>query len=320
MRKIKQILSLMLAFVIVFAFGACSKKETPPPANNNPGTEQGGGNGAEEVYVPYSSSEIMSLGSNYVDDFFADFEVDLTDEVYFDDNINGVKSWFGGASNILESLSDLEGLTYGKTLQGSELEISDYANNANRALRFLARFSDEDVDGNAKVEISVIFDFKNLDNMLNYDFYYFVINTNKKTKDISVDISIERSRENGVNDSVADYYNISLTGKIGGGIVSYDCYKFKRTEIIDSYSVVSGNNIDKFQQSKFIDGQKSYISEQEAEENLRNPASNETSVISSLVNGLNAKFNKIYSGKITTNTENLSESLVICIYPDIEII
>ena len=361
MKKIfKRIICFLLMFVTVGFFASCSKGETPPPTESGPSTEENGGSGGnnndagneddndsdddpsdepgedddgdedvEEVYVPYTSNEIMLVGSKFVTDFFKETNANLEDDDLFDDNINDSKILFINTASMLSKMTTIENLPFGYCISGKSVTLNDYTGKPNKVERFYATFTPDDVNGNASVRIRFAFSYNELDVGLNYDYYNILIQTNKAQKKVSCEISIERSVADGVDESVARYFNVKLSGLIDGGFddVLYDCFKFDRTEKIIDNSLINYNNIDNFEQSVFNGETETYIgfvegdNTKNAEYLLRNGSSSVSVLVKELVGSLNQGYKTIFSGKpIKSDFANLSEYLIAYVNANAEII
>ena len=267
MKGLKRILCFLLIFVAVVGVSACSSKEASP-SNNDSGLSQGGGNGAEtqippeeEVYVAYSSNEIMGLGEDYLTEFFGAVEDNVLGGGFADENIAGMKVLFLNASKMINNISSVDDLPYGRCVKGKELTLDDYTKKPNAVNKFLAKFTPEDSDGNSSLSLKIIFSYKDEDTDFTYDYYDFTIKTNKKNNEIACNFSIERSKEIvGSNDSTAEYFVAELKGNIDSDFdeMNYECYQFSRTEKINDHMTVGYNNIENYLYSKFDGEDKIY--------------------------------------------------------------
>ena len=173
MKNFKRIFCFLLMFVTIGFFSACSKEKSPSNIGDDSEISQGGGQsggnngdsgsgdndegGSQEVYVPYTSKEIMSVGSKFIEGFFDDFEVDLTDEDLFDDNVNEARILILNTTKMLDYVSQIEDLRYGAFLKGNELVLDDYQGKPNAVSKFYVTFSDEDTNGNSSVKMKIVF-------------------------------------------------------------------------------------------------------------------------------------------------------------------
>lgn len=275
----------------------------------------------QEVYVPYTSSEIMLVGSEFVGEFFNSYETDLTDENLFDDNIESMKILFLNASKMLKTISEIRNLPFNYCVKGKPVELENYEEQPNMVDRFEGTFSGDDANGNSSVKLKMAFSYNEKNVTYTYDYYEFFIQTNKAQNKVSCEISVERSVENGTGNSVAKYYKIGLSGVIGGGdeCSSYNCYKFERTKLIEEKDQVNYNNIDSFEQSKF-NGSEKYVGSDEAEILLRNLTSNETILVGDTVKSLMQGYKTIFSGNPMQTLSTLSNSLIVYVNSETEII
>ena len=337
MKNLKRILCFLLMFITFGFFSACSSEKTPPVTETPPAIEDGGGsngenngndNGGEsgedegendepeEVYVSYTSSEVMMVGSNFVTDFFNALKVNASDDSKFDDNIGEMKILFLNTSKMIKSISEIENLPYGYCAAGKPVTLDEYEGKVNKAERFYAKFSAEDLDGNSSVKLRIAFSYNELDYAYDYVYYDIFIETNKKQNIVSCEIGVEWSAKKGTDDSTAKYYNISLSGEIGGGqnCTNYNCSQFDRTN--NDYLKVDFNNIVNLQQSKSVNGTKTYIGDTDidstdAETLLRNSNSEQSALVSLVVGNLNQGYKMIFRGDAMATLSSLSNNLIV---------
>lgn len=333
MKNFKRILCFLLMFITFGFFSACSSEKAPPEIESPPAIEDGGGsndedNGGEssededqddepeEVYVSYTSNEIMMVGSNFVADFFNALKVNSNDEDLFDDNINEMKILFLNTSKMIKSISEIKNLPYGYCAAGKPVTLDEYDEKVNKAERFYAKFSAEDSDGNSSVKLRIAFSYNGLDYSYDYVFYDIFIETNKKQNIVSCEIGVEWSTKKGVDDSTAKYYNISLSGEIGGGqnCVNYNCSQFDRTN--NEFLKVDFNNIANLKQSKNVNGSKTYVGDTDvdstdAETLLRNSNSEQSALVSLVVGNLNQGYKMIFRGDAMATLSSLSNNLIV---------
>lgn len=342
MKNFKRILCFLLMFVTIGFFTACSKGETPPSGGDDSGFSQGGGesgggssgtgpsepggsgdeNEPEEVYVPYSSSEIMMVGSNFVDAYFDEFEADTSDENLFDDNINEMKVLFLNASKMLKYVSQMEDLTFGACMKGFDLTVDDDYEKPNAVAKFYVTYNEENSDGDASVRIRILFSYKELDVKYNYDYYDILIETNKAQKLVSCDFSVEKAiQKTGLEDSTARYYVFDINGNIDGGnnFEEFNIYQFDRTEQIEAQTSIDFNVIDDFEQSRFVSEIETYVGGENAELLLRNSSSEQSLMLSQRIGNLGQGLKKL-SGGVFGTISGLSEALVVYVDLDTEII
>ena len=318
-------------FVTIGFFSACSKGENLPPNNNDTDLSQGGegsgeedsgsGDAPQEVYVPYTSSEIMMAGANIVDGFFADFEINTTDEEMFDDNIGEDKILFLNASKMLKVVSQIENLTFGACLKGKTL-TEPLDGKPNAVSKFYVTFAEEDSNGFSSVKLRILFAYNGLDVTYDYDYYDFLIETNKAQNIVSCEISIERSKKMaGVDDSTATYFNIELDGKISGeqDDLKYNIYNFDRNEKIETQTDANYNHIKNFEQSYYLGNLKTYISTEDSDLLLRSSSSEQSILVAQKVGNLNQGLKKLSGGVFGTIT-GLTEALVVCVDAETEIV
>lgn len=347
MKSLKRILCFILMFVTLGFFTACSKSETPP-ATKGPEISQGGGgeetpgedtgsgeeqepevgpsdepsDEPEEVYVPYTSSEIMLLGSNFINGYLDEFEADESDEELFDDNINEMRVLFLNASKMIKSVSRIENLTYGACLQGNVLTLDDYNGKPNAVAKFYITFSEEDAEGNSSVRIRLLFSYNGLDVSYDYDYYEMLIETNKAKKLVSCEISVEKSaKKDGLNDSTADYFVLELDGGIESesSEILVNVYKFKRTEMVDAQTQIDFNIIDNLAQSKFNGKTNFYVDGEDAELLLRKASSEQSLLVAQRVGGMYQGLKRL-SGTTFGTIPELSENLVVYVDAETEIV
>ena len=180
MKIFKRIICFLLLFVSIGVFSACSPKGDSGSSGGGNDLSQndnnsGGDETQEEVYVAYTSSEILALGSEFVGEFFEEFEIDTTDEELFDDNISEMKILFLNASKMIKKISEMTNLPYGYCVNGQALNAEEYSGKPNQVARFYAIFSDEDDNGNASVRLRFGFSYDGLDVSLDYDYYDILI-------------------------------------------------------------------------------------------------------------------------------------------------
>ena len=340
MKNLKRIICFLLMIVTLGFFSACSSEKNPPPAENPPSIENGGGssggneNGGgtsgdeseepedepeeepEEVYVSYTSSEILTVGSNFVSDFFNGFRVNTTDDDLFDDNVGDMKILFLNTSKMIKTISEIQNLPYGYCVGGKAVTLDEYEGKVNKAERFYAKFSEEDSDGNSSVKLRVAFSYNELDYDYDYVYYDVLIETNKKQNTVSCEIGVEWSAKKGTDDSTGKYYYISLSGLIGGGqnCENFNCSQFDRTD--NNFLKVDFNNIDNLRQSKCSGTTKVYYGEEceepefDSEILLRNSSSEQSSLVSLVVGNLNQGYNMIFRGGTMQTLSTLSNSLI----------
>lgn len=325
MKNLRRIICFLMMIVSLSFFTACSKDQTPPPEIGT-GTEQDGGSGdgseesggeedngdEQEVYVPYTSNEIMNAGSVLLSEFFNEYEADLTDEDLFDDNIDNIKMLFLNTSKMITAVSQIDNLPYGYCVRGNAEELVDYTGKPNKVERFDATFKAEDSNGNSSVKLKIVFSYNELDVDYTYDYYDILIKTNKSQKKVSCEILIERSSIKDSDDSTGRYFYVNLNGKIGGGFddIKYNCYRFNRTQFINEYTAVNYNNIDQFEQSVFDGQTKTYVGVSESELLLRNSNSDVTKLVSSIVGAMNQGYKSIFNGGVLGTISSLSSSLI----------
>ena len=341
MKNFKRILCFLMVFMSIGFFMACSKSETPS-TSETPGTSQGGGetgggnsepgnsepgdsgsgDESEEVYVPYTSSEIMMLGSNFVDAYFDEFEADLTDEDLFDDNINEMKYLFLNASKMVKYVSQMEDLTFGACMKGFELNLDDWQGKPNAVAKFYVTYTGDNSDGVSSVRIRILFSYDELNVDYNYDYYDVLIETNKAQKLISCDFSVERAtQKSGQEDSTARYYVFDIDGNIDGGnnFDEVNVYQFDRTEKIEAQTTIDFNVIDNFEQSHYVTEVESYVGGEDAELLLRNSSSAESIMLAQRIGNLGQGLKKL-SGGVFGIISGLSEALVVYVNSETEII
>lgn len=325
MKVLRKVLCFLFLVVITASGFACSSKSDTSSSDSESG--QSGGNDTPqntptEVYVPYTASEIMGLGSEYLDEFFGEVETDLGGGDSADVILSGMKVLYLNASKMMKNISEFEGLLYNSCVRGSALEVGDDSEKPNRVEKFIVTFSGDDSDGNSKVNIKIQFSYKSKDKDWNYDYYEFLIKTNKARGEISCNFAIERSVEKtGESDSTANYYCVDLSGKIGDDAnkMEYKCYQFLRNKKINDYTQVSVNNIEEFKFSKFDGEIKTNLSNtSETKELLRNPSSEISLLATEKVRTVNQGLQKI-SGSAVTTIKNLSEKLTIYVDANLEI-
>jgi hypothetical protein len=331
MKKLKRILCFLLIVLSFGFFSACSSGKTPP-ADNPPPIDNGGGSGGEnggggnvepgenddpeeepeepEVYVAYTSNEIMMVGSNFVADFFNAFKVNSTDQDLFDDNVGEMKILFLNTSKMIKSVSEIDNLPYGYCVTGKPVTLDEYNGKVNKVERFYAKFTPENSDGESSVKLRIAFSYNELDYDYDYVYYDVLIETNKKQNIVSCEIGVEWSAKEGADNSTAKYYNISLSGEIGAGqnCSSYNCSQFDRTN--NEFSKVDFNNIDNLKQSKNVNGTKTYVGGAEAEILLRNSSSEQSALVSLVVGNLNQGYNMIFRGDAMGTNSTLSSKLI----------
>ncbi len=332
MKNLKRILCFLLMIVSIGFFSACSSEKTPPSTENPPSIDNGGGssggsegdNGGgetpsedepeveepEEVYVAYTSSEIMMVGSNFVADFFNAFRVNSTDEDLFDDNVGEMKILILNTSKMIETISEIQNLPYGYCVTGKPVTLEEYDGKVNKVERFYAKFVAEDVNGNSNVKLRIAFSYNGLDYDYDYVYYDVSIETNKKQNTVSCEIGVELSAKKGADDSTGKYYNISLTGEIGSGqnCVNYNCSQFDRTD--NNFIKVDFNNVANLKQSKNVNGTKTYVGGQDAEILLRTSSSEQSSLVSLVVGNLNQGYKMIFRGDAMSTNSTLSSKLI----------
>lgn len=338
MKNLKRILCFLLMVVSFGFFSACSSEknppatETPPSIENGGGSESGGENSGgdngesgedggqegeepEEVYVAYTSSEVMMVGSNFVADFFNAFKVNSSDQDLFDDNVGEMKILFLNTSKMIKTVSETENLPYGYCATGKSVSLEEYDGKVNKVERFYAKFIPEDVDGKSSVKLRIAFSYNELDYEYDYVYYDVLIETNKKQNNVSCEIGVEWSAKKGTDDSTAKYYNISLSGEIGGGqnCSNYNCSQFDRTN--NNFTKVDFNNISNLRQSKNVNGTKTYIGDTDvegtdAETLLRNSSSEQSALVSLVVGNLNQGYNMIFRGDAMGTHSTLSSKLI----------
>ena len=351
MKKFKRILCFLLMFVTMGFFVACSKGEpkTPSGDDSEMSQEQGGGSGEssggnegggsgesgtesggdedtedepQEVYVPYTSNEIMLIGSNFVDGYFDEFEADSTDEDLFDDNIDEMRVLFLNASKMIKKVSEIQGLVFGACMKGAELTLDSYEGKPNAVARFYVNFSQEDANGNSSVRIRILFSYKDLSVDYDYDYYEMLIQTNKAKKIVSCEISVEKSsKKEGLNDSTARYFVAELNGGIDAerNDILANVYQFERTEKIETQTVINYNIIDNFVQSKFDGKTNFYVGGDDADLLLRNDSSSQSILVVQRAGNLSQGLKKI-SGGVFGTISGLSESLVVYVDAETEIV
>ncbi len=321
MKNFRRVLCFLLMFVTIGFFTACSKSENPPGGSDDSGLSSGGGSedsgsgdsggGSEEVYVAYTSSEIMLLGANFVESYFDDFEADTNDENLFDDNVDEMKVLLLNATKMIEYVSEIEDLTFGVRLKGSVLELDDYQGKPNAVAKFYVTETSENSDGNASVRITILFSHDSKSVEYSYDYYDILIETNKKQKLVSCDISIERSvQKTGLEDSSAKYFVFDLDGDIDGGnnFTSFNAYKFERNVQIEDQTIINYNVIDNFAQSFKDSKNEFYVGGNEAELLLRNASSSQSILVSQRIGNLRQRLKKL-SGNALGTISGLSEAL-----------
>ena len=93
-----------------------------------------------------------------------------------------LKVLFLNASKMLKEISDFNDLINGYTYFGNELDLDDEWETPNSVVRFYYAFGVEDGNGDSNVKIRIVFgyDDEDTDNTYSYDYYDFLIKTNKK--------------------------------------------------------------------------------------------------------------------------------------------
>lgn len=332
MKKFRRLICFLLVLVSLSFFSACSKEEKNPQNETSPEIESGGGitggdnieeedeDEPQEVYVPYSASEIMVAGSNLVSTFYNDYEVGLAENDSFDDNIESMKVVFLNASKMIKKTSGFDNLPFGYCVRGKSVVLENYEEKPNKIERFDANFITEDLNGNSSVKLKIVFSYEGQDVQYRYDYYDILIQTNKAQKKVSCEIFIERSVNNGLNDSTANYYILKLNGNIGDEyqLSSFDCYKFYRKEFIDAHTSVNYNNIDNFEHSKFEESFY-YMGTVESKNLLRNSNSSVTQLVATSVGTMNQGYKSLFNGGVMGSVSGLSELLIDYVNEDVEI-
>lgn len=320
MKVLKKLICLLMVIVSLGTISACSKNDDV--TNDQPEKNQGGGNnGTQEVYVSYTASEIMSVGSEFVYDFFDAVEEGGFDESVEDLNLLKMKVLFLNASKMLEEISEFEDLENGYTKIGNELVLLE-SDGPNSVKRFYYWFGAEDENGNSNVKIRIIFGYNGDQNAAySYDFYEFLIQTNKKSNTISCDISIERSLISGENDSTGKYFCAELDGDIGSGNnAKYHCYQFERTEMIAENEQANFNNVMNFEQSKFDGVTEIQLRGSAATKALQTPNSEQSELVGVVVGNLGQRKRMMTKGGHMGLLEGASERLVEYVNFDVQII
>ena len=327
MKYLKKLVCFLLMMVTI-SFCACSKSENqpstpePPPSiedgnglggdedNENSDDNNENDNETQEVYVPYTSSEIMAVGANFVSDFFNEFEADLTDEDLFDDNINDAKILFLNASEMIKTLSEFDNMPYGYCVRGKAVTLDEYEGQPNKVERFYATFSPDNADGYSSVKLRIAFSYNELDVDYDYVYYDILVQTNKANNIVSCEMSVEFSVKDGDDNSKAHYYGIELTGNIGGGkdCSNYSCYQLDRTN--NEFVKIDYNNIDNLEQSECLNNEKTYLDVTNSKNLLRNSSSEQSLFVSEYVGKLNQAYNMLFRGGVMATVSNLSESLI----------
>ncbi|MBR3885793.1 MAG: hypothetical protein IKJ33_05000 [Clostridia bacterium] len=337
MKHFKRIICLLLMFVTMSVFVACSKGETPPPqtstppppveGNGGPNVEDNNNNDNEnnnednnteeeedepqEVYVPYTSSEIMMVGSTFVGDFFNGVQANLEDENLFDDNLSEMKNLFLNTSKMIKTIAEIENLPYGYCVNGKAVILDEYEGKTNKVERFYATFSPDDEGGYSSVKLRIAFSYNGLDSAYDYVYYDIFIQTNKAQNKVLCEISAEFSMKDGADSSKAKYYNIDLNGTIGGGnsCEDYNCYQLDRTN--NNFESINYNNINNLKQSECVKGSKTYVGGDDAENLLRSSNSKQSVLVKDVVSLLNQGYNMLFRGNSMATLTGLSESLII---------
>ena len=319
MRFIKRLICFIMIFVSIGAFSACSKSDN---SADQPEINQGGGNeGGQTNYVSYTANEIIVLGSEFVFDFFESVDEGGFGKPVEDMNLLKMKVLFLNASKMINEVSNLDNLVSGYPLMGNEVDLSDDLSGPNSVKRFNFAFMAEDQDGNSNVKIRIVFGYNGVSETYGYDYYDFLIQTNKKNNTISCDILIERSEIFGDNDSTGKYFCAELDGNINAGVdANYHCYYFERVEEILENEQANFNNIRNLEQSKFDGITKTYIDTTETTKALMKDSSEQSELVRVVVGRLGQRKRMMFNGGVMGIRADLSENLIEYVNGQVEII
>ena len=317
MKTLKKLFCFLLIFAFCFSFSACTKGGNTGGGgdkNIEQNDDNKNGDNKPEEYVPLNSSDIILLGADMSQKFLTDFSSDLTDSDKFDDNIEKHKILFLNASQMLKKINDIKNLSFEVGVKGEMIEQAQ-ENKPNMVNKFYINYIPEDANGNASVEIKIIFSFKDLSVENTYDYYYFLIETNKKQGTISFECAVENSSLSGSNDSQASYNVFKFGGAIGETnlVKDYDFSYFERITRITNYStaMINNNFIKNFEQSTFSDETKKYFDPADSEQSLRNPNSEQVQFLISEIGKIGQSLNLLQLSGAMKTVNGLSNALVV---------
>lgn len=311
MKKLKKIMCFILMLTFCWSFSACKNKDNSPDNGNQIEDPLPDSGSEPEVFVPLTMDDIIGLGEELNDDFFANFEQDLFNGS-FEVNILGMKEMFLNANDMLGKISGLNTVSHGTTYYGETLtnETSDQPNQVNK---FFITYSPENSDNYSKLELKIMLSYKSLDVKYTYDYYNIVIETDQKNNTISYMCAIEKSRAFSTNNSTAEFFVFDITCDLKDvdNARDYKVYSFERNKIINE-NLVNNTNIVNYSKSEFDGENKEYMSTVQGETELRNTNSKARDVIVNIVAdlGQDVKMLQMSGGLKRTG---LSDALISCI-------
>ena len=312
MKTFKRIMCFMLMLTFCWSFSACKNGENPPDNQNqleNPLPDSG--ESEPEVFVPLTMDDMLRLGAEVNETFFADFEQDMFNNS-FAVNILTMKEMFVNSSDMLAEVSNFNTISQGATYYGETLstETSDTPNQVNK---FFIAYSPENSDNYSKLELRILLSYKGLDVKYTYDYYNFVIETDQKKNTISYMCAIEKSRALSTNNSTAEFFVFDITCDLKDvdNARDYRVYSFERNKIINE-NLVNNTNIIKYSKSEFDGENQLYMSTTEGETELRNTNSKARELIINIVAdlGQDVKMLQMSGGLKRTG---LSDALISCV-------
>lgn len=314
----------MLMLTFCWSFSACSKGDNPSENENQvetPLPDEGGNNdGSEEivepeVFVPLTLSDMYSFAKTVNEGFFAGIDEGSTQES-FDKYIYSMKELFLNASDMLQEVKTFENIPCETQIKGEVLTVED-ENLPEQVNKFYMIYLPEDENTYSKLEIRILFSYKDLDVNYAYDYYNIVVETNQKENRFSYSCAIEKSVASGLNNSTAKYSVCNIESELENltNIKTYKVYSLERNKKLTNYSesMINNTNILNFSKSEFDGVNKSYINTTEGELCLRNPNSAEHALIVGLVSDLGQDLNLLQLGLAIKRVTGLSDALISCI-------
>lgn len=327
MKFIKKFICLTLMFSLFLMLPACASDKKPNSNNdstvknddsNKKDDDKGDDDNSE--YIPLNSTDMLLLGSNFTSEFFSASA--YSEDNNFNDFILKNEILFVNASKMLKNLTEFDNLIFNCILGGYEIEVQN-KENVNAVVKLNINFIKEDVDGNSSLEVKILFGMSSGTAELNYEFYDFLIETNKKQDNISLKCSIEKSFEISQTNSTANYFVMNLSGKIKSlDVEKYSFYQFERNAKITDYTTgtVNSNIIKNYEQAESDGEKQEFIGASESEILLRNPNSRQIEIVLNEVSALGQGKDIMNMSGVLKRINGLSESLVPCTDGETEIV
>lgn len=320
MKLLKKLICLVLMFSLFLTLPACASGKQPSSGSDssiknedsNKKDDKNNDDDKPEEYIPLSSTDMLLLGYNLTNSFFNVSA--FSEDNDFGEFIIKNEILFINASRMLKNLSEFEDLIFNCILGGYEIEIQS-KQNVSAVIKLNINFAKEDDEGNSSLKVKVLFGTSDKNTDLNYEFYDFLIESNKKQDEISLKCGIEKSKENGNSDSTADYYLMQLNGTIKDlETETYSFYQFERNAKITDYTTatVNSNTIKNFEQAEFDGASKVFISTLESDILLRDPNSKQIAIVLKEVGSLGQGKDILNMSGILKKISGLSESLIPC--------